>query len=144
MSINFSTGSNKIVSSRTLPRAFFKLPHMKKGLWKYMTQLWRQVPQKNLGVLIDSELTFHDHITRLFSKANQKFSALAWVSTYMTLQKRHLLMSSYIPSQFNYCPLFWMIHNRKLNKKKKQNPRKNIKNSTWFLGIFEKMINLSL
>ena len=30
-----------------------------------------------LGVLIDSELTFHDHIIRLFSKANQKFSALA-------------------------------------------------------------------
>ena len=33
-----------------------------------------------LGVLIDSELTFHDHIIRLCSKANQKFSALARVS----------------------------------------------------------------
>ena len=35
----------------------------------------------------------------------------------MTLQKRHLLMSSYITSQFNYCPLVWLIHNIKLNKK---------------------------
>ena len=26
-------------------------------------------------------------------------------------------MSSYITSQFNYCPLVWMIHNRKSNKK---------------------------
>ena len=26
-------------------------------------------------------------------------------------------MSSYITSQFNYCPLVWMIHNGKLNKK---------------------------
>ena len=26
-------------------------------------------------------------------------------------------MSSYITSQFNYCPLVWMIYNRKLNKK---------------------------
>ena len=26
-------------------------------------------------------------------------------------------MSSYITSQFNYCPLVWMIHNRKVNKK---------------------------
>ena len=26
-------------------------------------------------------------------------------------------MSSYITSQFNYCPLVWMIHDRKLNKK---------------------------
>ena len=70
-----------------------------------------------MGVLIDSELTFHDHITRLCSKANQKLSAMARVSKYMTLPKRHLLMSSYITFQFNYCPLVWMIHNRKLNKK---------------------------
>ena len=35
----------------------------------------------------------------------------------MTLPKRRLLMSSYITSQFNYCPLVWMIYNRKLNKK---------------------------
>ena len=34
----------------------------------------------------------------------------------MTLQKRHLLMSSSITSQFNYCPLVWLIHNIKLNK----------------------------
>ena len=70
-----------------------------------------------LRVLIDSELAFYDHITRLCSKANQKLSALTRVSKYMTLQKRCLLMSSYITSQFNYCPLVWMIHNRKLNKK---------------------------
>ena len=66
-----------------------------------------------LGVLIDSELTFHDHITRLCSKANQKLIALVQVSKYMTLPKRRWLMSSYITSQFNYCPLVWMIHNRK-------------------------------
>ena len=70
-----------------------------------------------LGVLIDSELTFHAHITRLCSKANQKLSTPARVSKYMTLPKQRLLMSSYITSQFNYCPLVWMIHNRKLNKK---------------------------
>ena len=69
-----------------------------------------------LGVMIGSELTFHDHITRLCSKANQK-RAPARVSKYMTLPKRRLLMSSYITSQFNYCPVVWMILNRKLNKK---------------------------
>ena len=71
-----------------------------------------------LGVLIDSELSFHDHITRLCS--NKKLSALARVSNYITFQKRRLLMSSYITSQFNYCPLVWMIYNRKLNKKIKK------------------------
>ena len=70
-----------------------------------------------LGILIDSELTFDDHITRLCSKANQKLSALARVSKYVTLQNWHLLMSSYVNSQFNYCPLVWMIHNRTSSKK---------------------------
>ena len=68
--------------------------------------------------MIDSELTFHDHITRLCSKANQKLGALAGASKYITLQKRRLLMASYSTSQFNYCPLFCKIHNRKLNKKR--------------------------
>ena len=35
----------------------------------------------------------------------------------MILQKCRLLTCSYITSQFNYCPLVWMIHNTKLNKK---------------------------
>ena len=46
---------------------------------------------EELGGLIDSELTFHDHITRHCSRANQKFSALARDSKYMTLQNFHHL-----------------------------------------------------
>ena len=57
-------------------------------------------------------LAFYDHRTRLCSKANKKL-ALSRVSKHLTLQKWRLL----ITSQFNYCPLVWMIHNRKLNKK---------------------------
>ena len=57
-----------------------------------------------LGDLIDSQLIFHNHITRLYFKANQKLSALARVSKYITLSKRRLLMSSYITSQFDYMP----------------------------------------
>ena len=70
-----------------------------------------------MGVLNDSELTFHDRITRLCSKANQKLNPLDRVSKYVILQKWRLVMSSYVTSQFNYCPLVWMIHNRKLNQK---------------------------
>ena len=58
-----------------------------------------------------------DHITILCTKANQKLNALARVCKYMALQKWFLFMSSYITSQFNYCPLVWMIHNKKSNKK---------------------------
>ena len=40
-----------------------------------------------LGILINSELTFRDHITRLCCKVNQKHSALDRGSKYMALQK---------------------------------------------------------
>ena len=73
-----------------------------------------------LGVLIDSKLTFHDHITWLCNRVNQKFSALTRVSKYMALPKQHLLMNSCITSQFNYYPFVWMIYIRKLNKKTKK------------------------
>ena len=39
------------------------------------------------------------------------------VSKYMTLNKRRILMKSFIISQFNYCLLIWMMHNRALNNK---------------------------
>ena len=41
-----------------------------------------------LGVRIDSDLTFTEHITSICSKANQKLHALTRVSKYLSLQKR--------------------------------------------------------
>ena len=70
-----------------------------------------------LGITIDSDLSFSDHISTLCAKANQKLSALARVVKYMSLDKRKLLMNSYISAQFNYCPLVWMSHSRSLNNK---------------------------
>ena len=35
----------------------------------------------------------------------------------MTLEKRRLVMKTFVFSQFNYCPLVWMCHSRKLNNK---------------------------
>ena len=70
-----------------------------------------------LGVRIDSDLTFKEHVTSICSKANQKLHALTRVSKYMSLQKRRILMKSFITSQFNYCPIAWMCHSRSLNNK---------------------------
>ena len=96
---------------------FLTSPYERRSLKIHDSVITSSSAEELLGVLIDIELTFHDHITRLCSKANQKLSALARVSKYMTLQKRRLLMSSYVTSQFNYCPLVRMIHNRELNQK---------------------------
>ena len=59
-----------------------------------MTVTTSSSSEELLGVLMDNELTFHNHVTRLCSKANQKLSALARGSTYMALKKRRLRMSS--------------------------------------------------
>ena len=70
-----------------------------------------------LGITIDSELTFHKDITSLYAKANQKRSALTRIAMYMTIDKRKIILNSFITAQFNYCPLIWMWHSRTLNNK---------------------------
>ena len=73
--------------------------------------------QELLGVVIDSNLSFEDHINNMCKKASQKLNALARVSSYMDIHKRKLLMKSFITSQFGYCSLVWMFHSRTLNNK---------------------------
>ena len=51
-----------------------------------------------LGVGIDSDLTFKEHVTSICSKANQELHALTTVSKYISLQKRQILMKSLITS----------------------------------------------
>ena len=57
-----------------------------------------------LGVTIDSNLNFKENILSLCNKVNRKLHALSRVSKYMALDKRRILMKSFIISQFNYCP----------------------------------------
>ena len=35
----------------------------------------------------------------------------------MNMQKRKIIMKSFVTSQFGYCPLIWMFHSRRLNNK---------------------------
>ena len=73
--------------------------------------------QKLLGVLIDNKLTFDKHINNLCAKASQKLNALCRVSSFMSTNKKRLVMKVFISSQFSYCPLIWMNHSRTLNSK---------------------------
>ena len=70
-----------------------------------------------LGITIDSNLSFEEHINNLCKKASQKLNALARISGYMDIPKRRTLMKSFITSQFGYCPLIWMFHSRGLHNK---------------------------
>ena len=59
---------------------------------------------KLLGVLIDNELNFNEHITKMCSKASNKFKAL---SLELSHEQAKLLLNSFFYSSFSYCPLIW-------------------------------------
>ena len=60
-----------------------------------------------LGITIDSNLTFENHINSICKKARQKLNALARIAPYMNIQKRRTIVKSFVTSQFSYCPLIW-------------------------------------
>ena len=70
-----------------------------------------------LSLILDSKLSFEDHINDLFKKESQKLNGLATIAPYMCLEKRKPVMKAYVISQFGYCPLVWMFHSRGLNSK---------------------------
>ena len=72
---------------------------------------------KLLGITIDNNLNFKEHVTKICKKANQKLHALARIAKYLHTDKLKIIMKSFIESQFNYCPLVWMFHSRMLNNK---------------------------
>ena len=60
---------------------------------------------KLLGVVIDNKLNFHQHVTNMCKKANQKLHALARISKFINNNKLRIVMKAFIESQFAYCPL---------------------------------------
>ena len=73
--------------------------------------------KKLLGVIIDDKLTFNEHVSKLCKKASNKLHALARISKYMTKDKLRTIMNAFFTSQFAYCPLIWMFHNRTLKNR---------------------------
>ena len=78
-------------------------------------QITNGTEEKLLGIKFDIKLSFENHVSSLCKKVSQKLHALVKIVNYMNLSKRKALMKSFVISQFNYCPLVWMFHSRKLN-----------------------------
>ena len=49
-------------------------------------------------------------------KASRKLTALGRLSRFLSFDQLRILMKSFIESQFAYCPLVWMFHNREWTK----------------------------
>ena len=70
-----------------------------------------------LGITIDSNVTFENHINSIYKKASQKLNALAKIAPYVNIQKQRTIMKYFVTSQFSSCPLIWMFHSRRINNK---------------------------
>ena len=62
-----------------------------------------------LGVTIDNKLNFKTHLLNITKNANIKYNALRKVQKYMTTDQEKRIFSSFIKSQFTYCPLIWIF-----------------------------------
>ena len=61
---------------------------------------------KLLGIILESKLSFEDHLNKLCKKGSQNLNALTGVASYMCLDlgKRKIVMKVFITSQIRHCP----------------------------------------
>ena len=68
-----------------------------------------------LGVTLDNRFNFYHYISNICKTAGNEPHALVRVSNCMDQDKKRILFNSYFLSQFSYCPLIWMSHNKSIN-----------------------------
>ena len=80
-------------------------------------QIWESQQEKLLGVIIDKNLKFNEHLKFICKKVSSKVTALARFVKLIPLDGKRILMTAFIESQFSYCPLIWMFCARKMNRR---------------------------
>ena len=71
-----------------------------------------------LGITIDNELKFDEHITNIRIKANRKLTVLIrMMRKYLDFSKVRLLLKSFFEFCFKCCPVTWMFNSRKTNNR---------------------------
>ena len=76
------------------------------------SRIWGKGQQKLLGVTIEKNLKFKEHIQNQCKKVGKKLSALGRVCHILSHECRRSLMKAFIKSQFGYCPLVWIFCGR--------------------------------
>ena len=70
-----------------------------------------------LGVCIDEKLNSNEHVHRFCSKASGQITALQRLTGLIDYPSRKAMYTSFIASNFNYCPLVWFFTSREsINK----------------------------
>ena len=76
-----------------------------------------QLRVKNLIIHTDSRLNFDYHVSQLSEKASKTLHALARIFDYEETAKRRVVVRSLITSQFSFCPLTWIFHSRRMERR---------------------------
>ena len=80
--------------------------------------IWESTQEKLLGILLNKNLKFEQHVQSLCKTAGAKVTALARMIRIVPMERKKILMTSFIESQFSHSPLVWMYCcSRLLNKK---------------------------
>ena len=77
-------------------------------------KIWESRTVKFLGVTIDNQLKFNEHVPNICKKASRKLSALSRMSSFLSFDKKIIIFKELFESQFKYCPLVWMFHSREV------------------------------
>ena len=79
--------------------------------------IWESPKEKLLGLNIDKQLKFNDHLLDICKKTSCKVTALNRLAKIVPLEKKRTIMNAFIESQFSHCPLLWMYCSREVNDK---------------------------
>ena len=72
------------------------------------------VPSVNiLGITIDNKLNFNLQIDKICLKSANQLNALLRLKRFLGNEERKVLRNNFVSSNFNYCPLVWMLINAK-------------------------------
>jgi hypothetical protein len=68
---------------------------------------------KVLGVTLDDNLKFDEHVSKICKSASGQINALKRVSKFLNVDSRILIYQSFISSNFSYCPVTWLFCGKK-------------------------------
>ena len=89
-----------------LSRVLISLEHLKYSLIDFSKSITA------LGICIDENLTFDNHVNNICLKASRQIGALQRLTGLLDLPSRRAIYTSFIVSNFNYCPLVWFFTSR--------------------------------
>ena len=68
-----------------------------------------------LGITLDKNINFKQHVQNFFHKANSKTKTLFRIRKLLNLEQAEVLAEAYISSNFRYCLLIWMFRGKMSN-----------------------------